>query len=397
MTELNYHSIPRSEIEARITILKKKLNEHNLDGALFFSITELYYYSGFGADGAIYIPTDGEPVHLIKRNISLAQQYSRIENCQPFGRKSKIFKTLEISDDSKIALEKDILSHSFVEFLMTTSGGIELENGSNLFRSIRSIKSKFEIDQIKQAAALVDRSFDHCTEIAQPTMTEIELSSQLNSWLLNNGHDGYITTRAFNSPLVHYSYVISSLSSTLNILFTPISGYGLSTKYPYGPSKQKLGKNKPFIIDTCGNHSGYISDTTRTFICGNFDKDTREQLSALIQIKEYLTRNLKPGKNLGNLYNEIMELSVELKIENQFMGTKKDRVAFLGHGVGLELDELPIFYPKGPDLISGNTIACEPKFYIQNKKILGIEDTFVITESGNKLLSKSPNQFEISS
>ena len=228
-------------------------------------------------------------------------------------------------------------------------------------------------------------------------MTEIELSSHLDSWLLNNGHDGYITTRAFNSPLLHYSYVISSLSSTINIIFTPISGYGLSTKYRYGPSQQKLGKNRPFIIDTCGNHLGYISDTTRTFICGHFDKDTREQLSALIQIKEYLKLNLKPGRNLGNLYNEIMELSRELGIFDQFMGTNKDRVAFLGHGVGLELDELPVFYPKGSDLISGNTIACEPKFYIQNKKILGIEDTFVITERGNKILSKSPNQFEISS
>ena len=397
MTKLNYPAIPRSEIETRIANLKKKLNENNLDGALFFSITELFYYSGFGADGAIYIPTDGEPVHLIKRNIRLAQQYSRIENLQLFGRRSKLIKTLKLSDDSNIVLEKDILSHSFVEFLMTRSSGVELGNGSKLFRSIRSIKSKFETDQIEQAASLVDQSFDYCTGIAKPTMTEIELSSQLNSWLLNNGHDGYITTRAFNSPLVHYSYVISSLSSTLNILFTPISGYGLSAKYPYGPSKHKLGKNRPFIIDTCGNHLGYISDTTRTFVCGHFDKDTRKQLNALIQIKEYLKRNLKPGKNLGTLYNEIMELSRELRIDDQFMGTNKDRVAFLGHGVGLELDELPVFYPKGPDLISGNTIACEPKFYIQNKKILGIEDTFVITENGNKLLSKSPNQFEISS
>ncbi|MHA1969943.1 MAG: M24 family metallopeptidase [Candidatus Hodarchaeales archaeon] len=343
------------------------------------------------------MPTEGEPVHLIKRNNHLTQQYSRIENIKLFGRRSKLFKTLEIPVNSKLVLENDILSHSFIEFLKNTASGIKLVDGSQIFRSIRSIKSKFEINQIKKAASLVDESFEYCTQIANPNMTEIELASLLDSWLLNNGHSGYITTRAFNSPLLNYSYVISSRSSTLNILFTPISGYGLSTKYPYGPSRQKLGKNQPFIIDTCGNHIGYISDTTRTFVCGHFDKDTREQQNALKQIIEFLKRSLKPQRNLGKLYNEVMELSKELRIDNQFMGTNKDRVAFLGHGIGLELDELPIFYPKGPDLISGNTLACEPKFYIQNEKILGIEDTFAITESGNELLSKSPNQFEISS
>jgi Xaa-Pro aminopeptidase len=184
LTQLNYNSIPKSEIEARIAHLRENLKKQNFDGALIFSITELYYYSGFGADGTIYIPTEGEPVHLIKRNSHLGQQYSRIENIKLFGRRSKLFKTLEIPVNSKLALENDILSHSFIEFLKNTANGIKLVDGSQIFRPIRSIKSKYEIDQIKKAASLVDESFEYCTQIANPNMTEIELASLLDSWLL---------------------------------------------------------------------------------------------------------------------------------------------------------------------------------------------------------------------
>ncbi|MHA2075365.1 MAG: aminopeptidase P family N-terminal domain-containing protein, partial [Candidatus Hodarchaeales archaeon] len=85
MTQLNYNLIPRSEIEARIAHLRENLKKQNFDGALIFSTTELYYYSGYGADGAIYIPTEGEPVHLIKRNSHLTQQFSQIKSIKMFG------------------------------------------------------------------------------------------------------------------------------------------------------------------------------------------------------------------------------------------------------------------------------------------------------------------------
>ncbi|MFW9904938.1 MAG: M24 family metallopeptidase [Candidatus Thorarchaeota archaeon] len=390
-----YTRIPSSEIESRITRLKSYLEKEDIDGTILLSTPELYYYSGLGYDGAVYIPVEGEPVHLIKRNIELAKSFSRLPRINSFGRKSKLFDTLGIKPSAKIALELDILSYSFVKFLESKAKNVQLTNCSPVLRQLRSIKSEYEISHIKDAATLVDASFEYCTETATPEMTEIELAARLERWMLDNGHDGFITTYGFNTELLHYAYVISSQSSVLNIKFTPISGYGLSLKYPYGPSRQKLGRN-PFIVDTCGNSQGYISDTTRTFICGKFDAQTKDEIDSLQKIKTFLCDKLRPNVNLGDLYNEVMDLSKELHIYDYFMGTSSDRVAFIGHGVGLELDDLPVFYPKGPNLVSGNILACEPKFFIQGKKVLGIEDTFAVTESGNILLSKSPDYYEIS-
>jgi Xaa-Pro aminopeptidase len=168
----------------------------------------------------------------------------------------------------------------------------------------------------------------------------------------------------------------------------------MSLKYPYGPSAKKIGK-KPFFVDTCGNFNGYISDTTRTFIIGQYDKVTRNQIDALIQIKQKLRRELRPNINLGKLYGEIFELAKELKISEHFMGDAEDKVAFLGHGIGLELDELPILYAKGKKAEQGNVLACEPKYIEKGKKVLGLEDSYVIKESGNRLISQSPDYFEI--
>ncbi|MHA1975923.1 MAG: M24 family metallopeptidase, partial [Candidatus Hodarchaeales archaeon] len=89
------------------------------------------------------------------------------------------------------------------------------------------------------------------------------------------------------------------------------------------------------------------------------------------------------------------DLAKELKISGNFMGEAEDKVKFLGHGVGLELDELPILYAKGGKAEAGNILACEPKYIEKGRKVLGIEDTYAITESAVKLLSQSPDYYEI--
>ncbi|PWI49068.1 hypothetical protein CEE45_03905 [Candidatus Heimdallarchaeota archaeon B3_Heim] len=390
----NYSLVPKKEIEKRHGQLRKKLSKLDVSGVLLFSTVEIFYYSGIGLEGALYIPQEGEPIHLVKRNIELATEFSSISNIIYFGRLSQIFDTLKINARSKIGVELDILPYSHVEFLKTLKKEITLVNVNQFLRKQRAVKTNYEISQIKMAAKLVDQSFEYCLEIATPEMTEIELAAKLDKWLLNNGHRGYITTRAFNSALLNFSYVISKSSSILNIHFTPISGWGLSLKYPYGPSTQKIGKD-PFFVDTCGNYNGYISDTTRTFVHGKFDPETRYQLEALQHVKQLLLKELKPGINLGEVYTRAMNLANELGISNNFMGEANDKVQFLGHGVGLELDELPILYAKGGQTESGNILACEPKFIEKGRKVLGIEDTYAITESGTHLLSQSPDYFEI--
>ncbi|MHA2002997.1 MAG: M24 family metallopeptidase [Candidatus Thorarchaeota archaeon] len=390
-----YSKLPKAEIDSRIARLKDHLKSAELDGALMMTTVELYYYSGIGTGGAVYVPAEDEPIRLVERNLDLVESYSLISEIKPMGRMSQLFQTLNVPSDARIAMEADVIPFSLMSFLQSKGDGIHFSDGSDMFRKIRSRKSDYEIELIEAAARIVDQSFEYCTEIATPEMTEIALSMRLDAWMVENGHAGFITTRSFTSEMLIYSYVVSSSGSTLNTFFTPVSGVGLSLKYPLGPTRQKLGRNRPFLVDSCGNMKGYHSDTTRTFICGRFDDDLSNKLDSLSQVKNFLLREMKPGTNLGDLYGDVIELSIELGIHDQFMGVDENKVSFIGHGVGLELDELPIFYSKGPDLEPGNVLACEPKIVTPGREVLGIEDTYVITSSGNRSLSIAPERFEI--
>ncbi|MHA1936729.1 MAG: M24 family metallopeptidase [Candidatus Thorarchaeota archaeon] len=390
-----YSRLPNAEIDGRIGRLKGQLKNAGLDGALLMTTVELYYYSGIGTGGVVYVPVEDEPIRLVERNLDLVESYSLIPEIRPIGRMSQLFQTLNVPSGFRIAMEADVIPYSLVSYLQSRAEGIHLSDGSDIFRNIRSKKSDYEIGLIEAAAKIVDGSFEYCTEIATPEMTEIALSMRLDAWMVENGHAGFITTRSFTSEMLIYSYVVSSSGSTLNTFFTPVSGVGLSLKYPLGPTRQKLGRNRPFLVDSCGNMKGYHSDTTRTFICGKFDEDLGAKLDSLLEVKRFLLRKMKPGANLGSLYDEVIELSNELGIQDQFMGVDDNKVAFIGHGVGLELDELPIFYSKGPDLEQGNILACEPKIVTPGREVLGIEDTYAITSSGNTSLSNAPERFEI--
>jgi Xaa-Pro aminopeptidase len=131
-------------------------------------------------------------------------------------------------------------------------------------------------------------------------------------------------------------------------------------------------------------------------VCGRFSTDILEKLEVLQEIKNFITNAMKPGYSLGDLYSEVVALSKDLGVDEHFMGVRNDKVAFIGHGVGLELDELPIFYSKGSVLEKGNILASEPKLIVPGKEVLGIEDTYAITDGGCRVLSKSDNWHEIS-
>ncbi|MFX1472540.1 MAG: M24 family metallopeptidase [Promethearchaeota archaeon] len=390
-----YSRLPQEEVDGRISRLKDHLRSAELDGAFLMTTVELYYYSGIGTGGAVYIPVEGEPIRLVERNLDLVKSYSLIPEIKPMGRMSQLFQTLGVPSGATIGMEADVVPYSLMRFLQSKADGITLSDGSELLRMLRSRKTDYEIELIEAAAKIVDQSYEYCTEIATPEMTEIALSMRLDAYMVENGHAGFITTRSFTSEMLIYSYVVSSRGSTLNTFFTPVSGVGLSLKYPLGPTRQKLGRNQPFLVDSCGNMRGYHSDTTRTFICGKFDDDLSAKLDSLSEVKSLLLKKMRPGVNLGTLYGEVIELSIELGIQDNFMGIDDNKVSFIGHGVGLELDELPVFYSKGPDLEQGNVLACEPKIITPGRKVLGIEDTYAITSSGNRSLSNAPDRYEI--
>ncbi|MDH5647248.1 MAG: M24 family metallopeptidase, partial [Candidatus Heimdallarchaeota archaeon] len=133
-------------------------------------------------------------------------------------------------------------------------------------------------------------------------------------------------------------------------------------------------------IDTTGVVEGYTADETRGFFLGNPDKIIYDAYEAAKTVQNKSKQLLVEGNYPIDIYNQLQELVRELGFGDNFMGLRDDVVPFIGHGVGLELDEFPIITPGYKDkLIAGQLIAMEPKFILDNPKTgIGIEDTWIV-------------------
>ncbi len=384
--------------EKEFQLREEKLSENlkTLDIAYIFNRADLFYYSGTGLDGVIEVSEEGF-TRLVRRNLELARKVSfhKVElmpNYRWFKQRAK-----EVKAD-QIGLELDILPYKTVEYIKKAFGSPEIIDIGNVLRKIRSVKSKEELKYMERSAKLTDESFEHAKNYIKPGMTEMEISGEIEKYLRANGHPGWTQVRTFQHNLVTNAYVMAGESTIqLNSLFGPVSGQGSTRMHMVGPSRRKVKEGDPVLIDTTGVVEGYITDVTRTFFVGEVDQSIKDTYSIAEAVQEKCKSLLKSGHNPSGIYETLEQLVRELGYEDKFMGLHSDKVKFIGHGIGLELDELPIITPSYKDpLEAGNTIAVEPKLMIPELQTgVGIEDSWVVTDHGGKRISQFPYITEI--
>ena len=137
------------------------------------------------------------------------------------------------------------------------------------------------------------------------------------------------------------------------------------------------------IADLVGGHEGYLADQTRTFAVGSLAGDLRRAYDVCVEILRATEAELRPGAAPSRLYARSAEMAADAGLEEHFMGFGPQRIRFLGHGVGLEIDELPILAPGFDQPIAeGHVIAVEPKMVFPGRGAVGIENMYAVTADG---------------
>jgi Xaa-Pro dipeptidase len=376
------------EFNQRQSALLKKLVEINY--SIIFSRPDLYYYSSIGMDGIITV--DNELTRYIRRNLDLAQAESVIpvKEMENF----RLFKSLsENFQGGTLGLELDILPYKTVTYIQKAFNNPKIIDISPYLREIRSVKSKKEIEMMQKSCEITDRSFEYANELLKPGKSELEISADIENFLRREGHPGWVQVRMFHHNLTNLAFVMAGESTAvLNSKFGPVSGQGVSRMHTNGASRRKIKDNEAVLIDTTGDYHGYISDVTRTFMLGKVDTKIIDTYQVAIEVHEKSRGMLKEGNLPNEIYSELQEFVKEFGYIDNFMGIHSDKVEFIGHGIGLELDEFPIITPSYTQpLESGNIIAMEPKLILNNPKTgVGIEEDWLVTESGGIRLSKYP-------
>jgi Xaa-Pro dipeptidase len=205
------------------------------------------------------------------------------------------------------------------------------------------------------------------------------------------GHQGLVRVR--NRDLeVFFGHVLSGISG-LQAAYsdTPSGGIGFSAAFPQGPSLKKLAMAEPISIDLAACVNGYVVDMTRMYALGSLPTRAWEAWEAVEELYRLLVAAAIPGSNPGDIFRRLMEAVQARGLAECFMGLGADRVSFLGHGVGLELDEYPFLTARFPyPLDAEMVLAFEPKFFLAGIGMVGQEDTGRITPGGMEWLTRSP-------
>jgi Xaa-Pro aminopeptidase len=369
------------------------LNGAELDLTIVVTNPNLYYLTGSIQEGMLVLsPECPGPVYMVKRVVERAHYESPMDDIRPAVSPRRLGQTLGITRVKKVGLELDTLPHAWVERLKAGLGGdVELFDVSSTIRAIRSAKSDWEIARIEEASDQIDHAMERARLTLTEGMTELELAAELERELRRQGMEGLVRMHRFGSEM-HVGGVLSGISATMPTWHQAVmGGGGLSPSLPHGASRKKIQAGEPVSVDLCGISRGYISDETRTFVLGQLSEQAAEVQSATQEILRAMEAELRPGAHCEAIWMAAEAMAEEEGVADGFMGIGDTKMRFIGHGVGLELDELPILADgiqgQVPD---GAVVAVEPKVVLPGYGVLGEENTYHVTSSGVRQLTKTP-------
>lgn len=405
-------TVTKQEIAARIARLQQKCLEQHIDACLITQNVDVYYFTGSMQTGYLLIPSVGEPVYFVRRSLLRAVQESHVR-VEPLGSFRQFGETLaahfphvfastrhsscarcsptEFTSRPVLATEFDVLPvqlyRRFVELLPPSTHWVD---GSMLVRETRMIKSAHEVAAIRRAAQLADAALEDAAGYVRAGMSELALMARIEYQFRMQGHSGIMRMRGYNQEVITGMVGAGDAAAEPTYFDGPAGGRGLNAAMPQSASMRPIQVGEPILVDIGCNIDGYVIDQTRTLCIGELDAELQRAYDVSESIMRATERQLKPGTIAESLYFLALEIAKEQGLASHFMGYGQDQVTFLGHGIGLEVDELPVLARgfKCP-LMPGMVIAIEPKFTFPGRGVVGIENTYLITEDGFEQLTIS--------
>ncbi|AFM23221.1 M24 family metallopeptidase [Desulfomonile tiedjei] len=390
------YSTPKEEIESRISALQSLMRQNGFEGAIILQRADLFYYSGTGQDAHLFVPVEGDPLLLVRKSFERAVADSPLQHISEVKSFSQLKQSINGTGHGikKLGMELDVLPVNNFRIYEDLFPGTEIADVSPLVKINRMVKSPYELAIMKRAAELNTRMFSFVLEVLKEGMTEMELSAHLEAFYRQNGHQGFVRVRSFNQE-VFYGHVMSGSNLAVpSCSVGPTGGPGTNASMPQGAGLKPIGRHEPVSIDYVGSVDGYIVDQARTFYVGEPPEKFVRAHNVAIAIQEAVVKRGLPGTAAEELYDISLEMAKEAELLEGFQGYPP--VPFLGHGVGLELDEFPVIGRKSPHILQENmVVAIEPKFIFPGEGMAGIENTFVVTASGLKRITHFDDSIQV--
>lgn len=391
---------PREEIDRRLKNLRAMMERQQLAAVLIVQKMNLFYLSGTTQDGLLFIPLEGRPLLIIRRESERARTESPLEDVAPLHSLRDLPRLLRERSGKTpqtLGLEFDCLPVRDYLKYHDLFPEVQLIDASPLPREVRKTKSPFEIELMRKAGSIGKRVYQEAHTILREGMTEIEFGGLLEAVAKKHGHEGLLRVRSLNYEAYSWHVLSGVTGGIVSQSDSPMGGLGLSPAFPVGASLKVMKAEEPILVDFGTCYHGYQADETRMFSIGKMRRKFADAYKACREIHDAVLEDTRPGANCEAIFDKTLRLAEKLGYRDSYLGPPGLQTRFIAHGIGLELNEPPfIAQGQGYPLEEGMTFAVEPKMVFPGEGAVGIENTVVVTREGHEILTPvSQEIFEI--
>ena len=380
--------LPREEASLRIDRLHKAMAGAGIDGLLVADNADIFYLTGRVYAGFAYIPAGMAPLWFVRRPVELEGDgvvYIR----KPEDMASHIV-AAGLAMPRRLGLELDILSFNQAERLRSVFPGAECVDTTPMMRAMRAVKTDFEVEQMRLSGLKHEQVYRKIPKLYRVGMTDVELQVEIERISRLEGCLGVFRISG-QSMEIYMGNVLAGRNADVPAPYDfAMGGEGMDPSLPVGCNGTVIKPGNSVMVDVNGNYTGYMTDMTRTYYVEGIGDLARKAHECSIAICHRLAELGRPGTEAKALYEEAEKMAREAGLHEYFMGHRQ-KAGFVGHGVGIEINELPVIAPRSRDFLQeNNVIALEPKFVIPKTGAVGIENTYVVTPDGLKPLTNTP-------
>lgn len=383
-------NVPYAELESRLRRFRDNMDNLNPDWKIcaIFSKINQFYLTGTMQNGVLIIPRDAEAIFYVRKSYRRAMDESKFPNIVPIKSFREVAEHMEVSRDV-VYVEKESLPLAHFERFNKHLGFKETRSLDLAILKTRVLKSDFEVELIKTAGSIHFEAMEKkAPALLREGISEAEFGGNLIREMIKLGHQGITRLSTYNSELYLGNISFGDSGNYYNSFDGPAGLRGFSAAVPLlGSFDRKLQKNSVALVDTGCCYCGYYSDKTTIYSLGKIPDKAYDYHKKCVEIQNKTAELLKPGETPASVYKKVLK-TIDSDFDENFMGFGPNKVKFLGHGIGLVIDEYPAIANGFNEEIRENMVfAIEPKKGLEGFGMVGIENTFLVTDKGGVSLS----------
>lgn len=355
------------------------------DACLLCVDVNLYYLTKQIYNGYFYVPAEGEPYFFIKRPAGFSGEHVF------YIRKPEditgILADAGMELPEYLWLETDVLSYNESVRLEKIFRPARLGDAGKLMRNLRKVKTADEIEQFRVSTKRHAAVYEGVRDCFRAGMTDLQLQYEIEYRMRKLGSLGLFRAYGSNMDVFMGSLLAGDNAEAPSPFDFALGGKGEHPFYPLGACGAVLKEGMSVMVDMAGNYTPYMTDMTRVFSVGKLADEAYRAHRVSLEIHDRVVEMARPGTACADLYREAVDIADRAGLSDCFMGTRQ-QAKFIGHGVGLQINELPVLTPRSQEVLEpGMVFALEPKFVIAGTGAVGIENTLLVTDCGVEKLT----------